>query len=552
MKAHLKEHKTTSHIHHHSKKTTNPTEISATTESRLIRLVALETTAAVNTKKSRPTTTELSLPVQVNYTSSTTTTTTSTEISLKRHLRFTSQATTTQKPLTQSKEYDTTATSTENPLTLLTERTTTTSTIPVTSTKMVQQLTSTTGKMPIQVEETPDNKAAHITITSAKHINHTTPHAETSEQQSTASDLPVRWRSTTKSATSSTELADKQHLEHAKISSPLQSQPETISTSESSLLKYKTAHLINSTGSTETTFIAESPHPEEQQTQQHLIYMQVYGKQTSTQSRDSLTSSTLDAENDSSVSWNTNTLSAKSVTLSAMSERDDISNHSELEITTAEQLTPVYESSDTGTVSPFDSLTTPPALLTSSNSTTMSTAPVTELSVFTPANENGTSLSTTAAIRLTVTDRSATPVSTTDSIDKESATPTSLLTPANSSGSDIQLIYLLTNTSATTDSTIPIITSTTDGTVITDLSIFVNDDLFLQSVPTVQFINIHNISITTDEPVNTAVTVETKASDSSLSAMSTQHSPITSGETSTATPSHRNQKIILNATVVTG
>jgi hypothetical protein len=544
MKAHLKEHKTTSHIYH-IKKTTKPTERSATTESRLIRLVALETTATVNTKKSRhtrPTTRELPLPVQANYTSYITPTT-STESSLKGHLRFMSPATTTQESLTQSEEYDSRATSTENPLTLLTKQTTATSTIQVTSMKIEQPLTTTIGKMPIQVEETPDNRAANITITSAQHINQTTPFAEKSEQQSTTSDMPVHSHLTTKSSMSATGLSDKQHLEHTKISSPLQSQPEVISTSEDPLLKFKTTDLINSTESTETTFIAESPQPEDHMTQQHLIYMLVHGKQTSTQSRDSLTSSTLDAGNDASVSWN-----AESVTPTTMSEGDAVPG-----IAAAERFL-ISESSDAETVSTFNSITTPPTILTSSNFATVSMAPVSELSAFTPANENATSLSTAAAVRLIVIDRSTTSsVSTTDSTDKESATPTSLLTSSSSFGPHIQRIYLLTDTNASTDSTSSIITSATDS------STSVIDKLLPQSPPTVQLMNVHNISTTTDGPIHTAVTVETTAvisnttaSDSSVSDMSTQHSPLTTGETSTATPSHRNQKIIFNATVATG
>jgi hypothetical protein len=555
MKAHVKEQKTTSRLHHYIKKTTKPTKTSATTESRLIRLVALETTATINTEKSRqtrPTSTDPSLPLQVNHTH-TITPTTSTESFLEGHLIFTSPAVTTQKPFTKSEAYDTTTTSTEKLLILQTEQTTTISAIPVTSMKMKQPLTTTTGKMSIELEETPDNKAAHITTTSAQYINHTTPHAEKSEQQSTSNDMPDHWHLTTKSSMSATGLSNKQHLEYTKISSPLQSQPETISTTEYSPLMYKKTNSRTSTETTEATFIAETPRPEKQVTQQDLSYMLVYGKQASTRSRDLLTSSTLDAGNDSSVSWNTDTPNT-------VSERDNISNHSEPEITAQGQLTSSSKSSDAETLSPFNSSTVPPTILNSSSSLTVSAAPASELSSVTQASENVTSLSSTAAIKLTIIDRStASSISTTDSADKESANPTSLLTSASSSGPHIPPIYLLADISASADSTIPAITSTTDSRVITDSSISVIDDLFSQSAPTVQLINISSTSATTDGPTHTAVTEETPvvisnttASDRSHSVMSTQHSPLTNDETSTATPSPRNQKIILNATVVTG
>lgn len=534
----LKEYMTTPHIHHRIKKTTQ------TTESRLIRLVALETTETLKTKKSRqtrPTTTELSLPVQVNYTNittsittATTTTATSTESSLKQHVMFTSPAASTQKPLTQSEEYDTTASSVAGPLTQLTEQTTTMSTVPVTSLQKEQPLTTTAGKISIQVEESTDGKAAHITTTSAQHINHTTPRVGKSEQQLTTTDNPVHWHLTKKSSVSTTGLSDTQHLEYTTKPSPLQSQPETISSIKNPLLTYKTTNLINSTESTKATFIAESLKPEDQLTQ----HMLVYGKQASTQSTDLLTSSTLDAENESSV------------TPTIASEKDYISNHTKQEIT----------SSSKSSESPFNSLTTPPTTLNNSSSATLSTAPVGELSSLTPANENVTSHSITAAVGFTITDRSTKPsISTTDSTDKESATPTSLLTSTNSSGPHSQPIYLLIGTSGSTDSTIPTITSTADSTIITDSSISVIDDLLLQTTPTVKLINISSISTTTDEPINTAITEETSAviskktaSGSFLSVMSTQHSPLTSDKTSTTTPSHRNQKMILNATVVTG
>jgi hypothetical protein len=424
---------------------------------------------------------------------------------------------------------------------------------------MEQPLTTTARKISIQVEETSDDKAAHITITSVQHVNHTTPHVEKSEQQLTTTDMPVHWHLTKKSSMSATGLSDTQHLEYTTKPSPLQSQPETISSTKNPLLKYKTTNLINSTEGTKTTSVAESLQPEDQLKQQHLIYMLAYGKQTSTQSTDLLTSSTLDAGNDSSVSWTTDIPSAESVTPTTMSEKDDISNHSKPEITTIEQLISSSESSDAETESPFNRLTTPPTTLTNSSSTTMSTAPFSELSASIAANENVTSHSITAAVGITTTDRSTTPISTTNSSDKESATPTSFLTSASSSGPPIQPIYLLIGTSASSNSTVPTITSTTDSTIITDSSISVIDDLLSQSTPTVRLINISSISTTTDGPIYTAVTEEISVvisnattSGSSLPVMSTQRSPRTSDKTSTATPSHRNQKIILNATVVTG
>jgi hypothetical protein len=547
MKTHPKEHKNiTLSTHHPIRRTTQTTATSTTTESHLIRLVAPEPTETINTKKPRqtkPTTIENPLTRQENYTSTTTT-----ESSLKQQIILILPATTTQKSLTQSEGHTTTTTTKEIPLIRLVEYTTT-STSPVTSLKLKQPLTTTIGKSS-QVEETPDDKSVQVVITSKEPVKYTTSYTEKSEQSElTTTEMPVYWHSTTKTPMSITELPHTQ--QYKPMPSLEESEPKT-STTENPLLMYKTTHVEHSTESTDMKFRTESPQPEDQPTQKHPLYVLIYGSQSSTQTTDLVTSSTLDKGTDSSVSWSTNAPVTESPTSTTVFERDDISNHPE--ITTLKLPTSSSDSSDDETKNlPINAITTPSTVFTGSSPA------ASNLSASTATNGNVTSHSSNATIKLTIIDRSTTPADViTDTTVKESTTSTNLLTSSSSTGPHVQPVFILLASNASADSTTDsTITSTTDIN-ITESSVSDTYGLLSQSTPTIQLKNVSSISTATDGLIHTTVTGETTAianttaTTVTLSVMSTQYSQSASGETSTPTPSDKSQKIIVNATVEPG
>jgi hypothetical protein len=491
---------------------TQTTETSAATKRNLIRLVALETIPTINTEKARhtkQTTTEKLLTIQENYTNTITTT----EGSLKQQIVLMSPTATTQKPLTQSEGYATKSTTIESPLTQLVDHSTV-STTPVskehTSVKTEQPLRTTIGETYIQVEETPDEKSAQVAITSTQQVEYTISHGE-KQQQSTITDMPLHWHLTMKTPTSTSKLPQTQNLEFKTTPSLVQSEPETESTNE-----------------------------EYEPTQQELIH-----EQLSTQSTDLVTNFTLDAGTGSSVAGSTDTPFAESVTPTISGK--DISDHSNPKITTSRQLTSNSESSE----AEIENFVT-------NNHTTLATAFTGSSPATLSALINNVSASTASII-----DRSTTTNATTDTTDNKSTTLTNLLTSSSSPSPHIQPVFALINTSASTHSstTTPTIIIFTTDRDITKSSVSLTDDLLLShSSSTIQFTKISNISITTDEPSHTNVTGEITAANANttatsgvtLSIMSTQHSPTASGGTSLPTPSDKNQKITVNATVASG
>ena len=254
MKAHHKQ-----HTHHPVTKTTQATETSATTESHLIRLVALETTEAIKPTNftTRPatttiaaittpdlsTTTERPLQQRKDSTDFTTpATTSSTENYLKKQIMFISSATATEKSWTQSEQYDMTTKAIKRPLIRLVERTTTTSTTPVTSLDTQQPLSATTEKTSMHMEGTSDDEFGRVTSIQTKQVEYTVPHVEKSEQPSSAtSDLPVHWQLRTTISVLTTDIpGTTQNLEYKTTPNLVQPEPETTSTTESPLFKYET------------------------------------------------------------------------------------------------------------------------------------------------------------------------------------------------------------------------------------------------------------------------------------------------------------------------
>jgi len=251
--------------HHPVTKTTQATRTSATTESRLIRLVALETTEAIKptnfttipatttattttttatiTTPDFTTTTESPLQQRKDSTDFTTpATTSSTENYLKQQIMFISSAATTEKSWTPSEQYDMTTKVVKRPLLRLVEQTTTTSTTPVTSLDTQQPLSTTTEKTSMHMEGTSDDEFGRVTSIQTKQVEYTVPHVEKSEQPlSATSDLPVHWQLQTTISMLTTDLPEKtQHLEYKTTPNLAQPEPETTSTTEAPLFKYKT------------------------------------------------------------------------------------------------------------------------------------------------------------------------------------------------------------------------------------------------------------------------------------------------------------------------
>ena len=268
MKAHHKQ-----HTHHPVTKTTQATETSATTESHLIRLVALETTEAIKPTNftTRPatttiaaittpdlsTTTERPLQQRKDSTDFTTpATTSSTENYLKKQIMFISSATATEKSWTQSEQYDMTTKAIKRPLIRLVERTTTTSTTPVTSLDTQQPLSATTEKTSMHMEGTSDDEFGRVTSIQTKQVEYTVPHVEKSEQPSSAtSDLPVHWQLRTTISVLTTDIpGTTQNLEYKTTPNLVQPEPETTSTTEAPLFKYETTpNLVQPEPATSTT-----------------------------------------------------------------------------------------------------------------------------------------------------------------------------------------------------------------------------------------------------------------------------------------------------------
>ena len=600
VKAHHKQ-----RTHHPVTKTMQATRTSATTKSHLIRLVALETTEAIKPTNftTRPATTTPTATTTNTTTTTTTTTatittldlttttemplqqqkystdftipatTSSTENYLKQQIMFISSAATTEKSWTQSEHYDMTTKAVKKPLLRLVEQTTTTSTTPVSSLDTEQPLSTTTEKTSMRMEGTTDDESGRVTSTQTKQMEYTVPHVEKSEQpSSTISDLPVHWQLRTTISMLTTDLPDTtQHLEYKTTPNLVQPEPETTSTTETPLSKYKTTDFIHSAESTEITFMTEHSQPEEQATRQHLIQWLNHGKQ----STDTVTSSTLHSGTDYSASF------PESVTSTTIVERDGISDHSESKTTT--EIQPISSSVTriTETEDPMKNLTTPATKLSSIISTTDSTS-VNNPSVFTTNNESTASHTSTAASTQSTIDRSTAPYNTTFNItDTESTTPTNLLTSSSSSSPDIQPIYTLVITDTSSDSTT--ITSATGSTDATDSSVSDIGDLSSQSVSAVPFTDVSRILTTTDEPLRISVTEPTAAAvtdavrftdvsriltttDEPLrisvtepttaavtdSSMSTWHSPTASEETSMMSLSCKSQEILVNATVAPG
>lgn len=517
MKTHLKEHKNITLSIHHPIRRTQSTATSTTTERHLIRLVAFEPTETINTNKlsqTKPTTVKNPLTRQENYASTATT-----ENFLKQQIILLSSAATSQKPLTHLERYAAITTTTESPLIRLVEYTTT-STSPVTSLKLKQPLTTTIQKS-LQVEETPDDKSVQMVLTSKQPVKYTTPYVDKFEQSELTTEVPVHWHLTTETPMSITEFPQTQHLLESELKS---------STAVDPLLKYKTTHAVHSTESTETKFTTEIPQPENQPTQQQL----------STQTTDSITRSTLRKVTESSVSWSTNIPVTESATSTTFLERDDISKHPK--ISTLKHLTSSSDSSDDETKNlPVNDLTTSTTVFTGSTST------VNNLSASTATNDNVTSHSSNATIKLTIIDRSTMPADiTTGTTDKESIILTNFLASSNSTGSHFQPMSIFVTSNASAD-------STTNSTItpVTDIT----DNLLSQSTTISQLKNISSVSTTRNVLIHSTVTGEKSAianttAGVTLSVMSTQYSP--SGETSIPTPSDKSQKIIVNATIEPG
>ena len=269
--------------HHPVTKTTQATRTSATTESRLIRLVALETTEAIKptnfttipatttattttttatiTTPDFTTTTESPLQQRKDSTDFTTpATTSSTENYLKQQIMFISSAATTEKSWTQSEQYDMTTKVVKRPLLRLVEQTTTTSTTPVTSLDTQQPLSTTTEKTSMHMEGTSDDEFGRVTSIQTKQVEYTVPHVEKSEQPlSATSDLPVHWQLQTTISMLTTDLPEKtQHLEYKTTPNLAQPEPETTSTTDASLFKFKTTpNLVQP--EPETTSTTETP-----------------------------------------------------------------------------------------------------------------------------------------------------------------------------------------------------------------------------------------------------------------------------------------------------
>jgi hypothetical protein len=454
---------------------------------------------------------------------------------------FISSAATTEESWTQSEQYDLTTKATKRPLVRLVERTTTTSTTPVSSLDTEQPLSTTTKKTSMQMEGNSDDESGRVTRTETKQMAYTVPHAEMSEQPSSAtSDLPVYWQLRTTISTLTTDHPNTtQHLEYKMTPNLVQPEPETTSTIEVPLFKYKTTDLMHTAESTEITFMTEHSQPEDEVTRQHFIQWLNRGKQ----STDTVTSSTLHSGTDYSASF------PESVTSTTIFERGGISDHSESK--TATEIQPISSSGTriTETEDPMINLTTPATKLSNIISTTDSIS-VNNQSVLTTNNDSTVSHTSTAASTQSTIDRSTAPYDATfDITDMESTTPMNLLTSPSSSSPDIQPVYTLVITDTSTDSTA--ITSATGGTNATDSSVSDIGDLSSQSVSAVPFTDVSRILTTTDEPLYISATGLTTvaATDSN---MSTWHGPTASDATSTMSLSCKSQEIIINATVAPG
>jgi hypothetical protein len=573
MKIHRKE-----HTHVPVTKTTQATLTSATTKSRLSRLVALETTEAIKPTNfttspaaAATTTTTAAATATTTATAATTATTTSatttaaterplpqqegstyfstdtpassTENYLKQQLMFISSAATTEKSLTQSKQHDMTTTITiRSPLIRLVEQITTMPTTPVTSLDTEHPLTTPTEESSTEMEETSANESGQVTRTQAKQMEYTVPHVEKSEQPSlTSSDIPIHWQLGATTSMLTTDLPDTtQHLEYKTTPNLVKPGPETASTTEYRLLKYKITDFVHSAGHTEMAFMTESSQPEDQSTRQHLIHWLIHGKL----STDTATNPTLHVGTDSS------TLFTEPVT--TIFERDGISDHSEPKTDTTKQLASSSGSSVTETEDPVKNFTTPVTKFSKNISTTDSMS-VNNQSVFTTKTESTTSHISTAAINLTTIDRSTAPYTSTVNItDMESTTPMNLLTSSSSSHPHIQPIYTLVTMDTSTafaDSTT--ITSAMGSTAATDSSVSEIDDLSSQSISAVQVTDVSRILSTTDGPLHMSVTGPTAGAVTN-SAVSTLHSSTAGDETLVMSPSYKSQKIIANATVAPG
>ena len=549
------------HTHHPVTKTTQATRTSATTKSRLSRLVALETTEAIKpmnfttkpatttptattitssttiatiTTPDLTTTTERPLQQRKDSTDFTTPdTTSSTENYLKQQTMFISSAATTEKSWTQSEQYDMTTKAIKRPLLRHIEQTTTT---PVSSLDTEQPLSTTTEKTSMRMEGTSDDEFGRVTSVRTKQVEYTVPHVEKSEQPSSAtSDLPTHWQLRTTISMLTTDLPETtQHLEYKTTPNLAQPEPETTSTTEALLFKYKTTDFMHSAESTEMTFIREHSEPEDQATRQHISQWLNHGKQ----STDTVTSSTLHSGTDYSASF------PESVTSTTIFEKDGISDHSESK--TATEIQPISSSGTriTETEDSMKNLTTPATKLRNIISTTDSTS-VNNQSVFTTSDESTASHTSTAASMQSTIDRSTAPYNATFNItDIKSTTPTNLWTSSSSSSPNIQPIYALVITDTSSDSTA--ITSDTGGTDATDSSVSGMGDLSSQSVSTLSLTEVSRILTTTDEPLRISVTGPTTA------AVTTWHSPTANNETSMTSLSCKSQEIIANATVAPG
>jgi hypothetical protein len=555
MKAHHKE-----HTHHPVTKTTQTSRTSATTKSHFDRLVALETTEAtkpMNFTTSPATTiatitttstistpdittsTERPLKQQKNSTDFTTpATVSSTENYLKQQVMFISSAATTENSWTQSEQYDRKTKAVKRLLNRLLEQTTTTLATPVSSLDTEQPLATTTEKTFTHIEVTSDDESGQVTRSQTKQMEYAVPHVEKSEQPSSAtSDMPVDWQLTSMLTTDLPDIT--QHLEYKTTPNLVQPEPETTSTTEAPLFKYKTTDFVHSAESTEMTFVTEHSQPEDQPKKQHLLQWPYHREQ----STDIVTSSTLHSGTDSSASF------PESVTLVTIFERDGFSDHNESNTVTAKQPKSSSGTSITESEDPIKNLTTPATKFNNSISATDSTS-VNNLSVFTTNYKSSASHISTAASTQSTIDRSTASYNATfDITDTESTTPMNLLTSSSSSRPDIQPVYTLVIRDTSTDSTT--ITSATDGTDATDSSVSDSDDLSSQSISAVSLTDVSRILTTTDEPLLMSVTGPTTAAVTD-SSMSTWHSPTASDKTSMMSPSRTIQKIIANATVAPG
>ena len=590
--------------------TTQAARTSATTESRLIRLVALETTEAI-----KPTnfTTSPATTTTATTTTPTTTTTTPTPTAT-----ITTTATTTTPTAIAATTTTPTATTTVTAATTTTATTITTPDLTTTTERLLQQRKDSTDFTTPATTSSTENylKQQIMFISSAATTEESLTQSEQYDMTTKAIKRPlVRLveRTTTTSTTPVSSLDTEQPLSTTTEKTSMQMEGNSDDESgratrtETKQMEYTVSHaekseqpssatsdlpvhwLLRTTISVLTTDLPDTtqhleykmtpnlvqPEPETTSTTgvplfkyetTDLMHTAESTKMTfmteHSQPEDQVTRQHLiqwlnhgkqstDTVRSSTLHSGTDYSASfsESVTSTTIFERDGISDHSESK--TATEIQPISSSGTriTETEDPMINLTTPATKLTNIFSTTDSTS-VNNQSVFTTNNNSTVSHASTAASTQSTIDRSTAPYDATfDITDMESTTPTNLLTSPSSSSPDIQPINTFVITDTSTDSTA--ITPATSGIDATDSSVSDIGDISSQSVSAVPFTDVSRILTTTDEPLRISVTGPTTAAVTG-SSVSTWHSPTASDATSTMSLSCKSQEIIVNATVAPG